>query len=218
MIMHRSGLPTAILKFELQNYRDVSGAVFDKIVSIGMYEHVGTRNLPAYFQKIASLLRPGGAFLNQGIVSTDPRGKSNGPAGGGFIDKYVSQAAPFRICRGSSSKPPPLALEVVDVEDLRPHYARTLTNWSRRLEAHSEEAIQAAGVERYRIWRVYLAGMAEAFDRGWLSVAQVLAYKPMKDGLASRPWTREHQYDGDMNPPFAGSAGRQRRSTSIGPT
>ena len=127
-------------EIRLQNYRDVSGAVFDKIVSIGMYEHVGTRNLPAYFQKIASLLRLGGAFLNQGIVLTDPRGKSNGPAGGGFIDKYVFPGGAVSHLSRIIFEAAAAGLEVVDVEDLRPHYARTLTNWSRRLEAHSEEA------------------------------------------------------------------------------
>ena len=96
-------------EIRLQNYRDVSGAVFDKIVSIGMYEHVGTRNLPAYFQKIASLLRLGGAFLNQGIVSRPiPEASRMGRPEAALSIKMFSQASPFRICRGSSSKPPPL--------------------------------------------------------------------------------------------------------------
>jgi cyclopropane-fatty-acyl-phospholipid synthase len=77
---------------------------------------------------------------------------------------------------------------------LRPHYARTLSHWSRRLEARRDEAIRAAGERRYRIWRVYLAGMAHAFDRNWLSVAQVPAFKPAWNGAAYRPWTRSDQY------------------------
>ena len=166
------------IEIRLQDYRDISEVVLDKIVSIGMYEHVGTPKLSGYFQKIASLLRPGGAFLIQGIVT---------PAGGGFIDKYVFPGGAVSHLSRVIFEIAAAGLEVVDVEDLRPHYALTLTHWSRRLEARSEEAIQSAGAERYRIWRVYLAGMAEAFDRGWLSVAQVLAYKPTKDGLACRP-------------------------------
>ena len=94
-------------------------------------------------------------------------------------------------------------MELADVEDLRPHYAQTLIRWVERLEARRDEAIAAAGAGRYRIWRVYLAGMAHAFDRGWLSVAQVLAYKPAIHGMAPRPWTREHQYSRDLHPPMA---------------
>jgi cyclopropane-fatty-acyl-phospholipid synthase len=192
----RERLAASGIEVRLQNYRDLRDAVFDKVVSVGMYEHVGSRNLPTYFRKIAALLRPGGAFLNQGIVTTDPRGRSKGPTGGGFIDKYVFPGGAVVHLSRILCEIADAGLEVVDVEDLRPHYACTLSNWSRRLEAHRDEAIEAAGVERYRIWRVYLAGMAQAFDRGWLSVAQVTAYKPTERGSASRPWTREHLYDG----------------------
>jgi hypothetical protein len=83
------------------------------------------------------------------------------------------------------------------VEDLRPHYARTLALWVERLEANRDAVIAAGGIERYRIWRVYLAGMAQAFDRGWLSVAQVVAYKRTAAGPAPCPWTRDHQYAAD---------------------
>jgi cyclopropane-fatty-acyl-phospholipid synthase len=85
-------------------------------------------------------------------------------------------------------------LEILDVEDLRPHYPPTLTHWVRRLEAAREAAIAAAGAERWRIWRLYMAGMAHAFDRGWMTVAQVLALKPLPGGPAPRPWTRAYQY------------------------
>jgi cyclopropane-fatty-acyl-phospholipid synthase len=80
------------------------------------------------------------------------------------------------------------------VEDLRPHYPPTLLHWVRRLEARRDNAIEAAGVERYRIWRMYMAAMAYAFDQGWLSVCQVLAQKSLLGGMASRPWTRLYQY------------------------
>jgi cyclopropane-fatty-acyl-phospholipid synthase len=178
-----------------QDYRDLADdAGFDKIVSVGMYEHVGIRNLPRYFATVRRLLRPGGAFLNHGIVATDPHGRAQGPAGGEFIERYVfpGGAVPhlsrvvFNVARAG--------LEFADAEDLRPHYARTLAHWSRRLEARRDEAIRAAGERRYRIWRVYLAGMAHAFDRGWLSVAQVLAFRPAQHGGAYRPWTRSYQY------------------------
>jgi cyclopropane-fatty-acyl-phospholipid synthase len=91
------------------------------------------------------------------------------------------------------------------VEDLRPHYARTLLLWVRRLEPNARPAADVGGAERYRVWRIYLAGMALAFDRGWLSVAQVLAYKPCGNHPSPRPWTRSHQYNADAETPMSGA-------------
>lgn len=199
----RKRLAGADVEVRLQDYRDVNDGFFDRVVSVGMYEHVGSRNLPAYFQKVFGLLRPGGAFLNHGIVATDPRGGSKGPAGGDFIEKYVFPGGAVSHLSRIIAEASHAGFEVVDVEDLRPHYARTLDSWSGRLEARSVEAIAAAGAERYRIWRAYLAGMAEAFDRGWLSVVQVLAYKPDEGRLAARPWTRDYQYGDETAPRFA---------------
>jgi len=198
----RRRLANADVEIRLQDYRDVSDDQFDKIISVDMYEHVGSRDLPAYFQKIFDLLRPGGAFLNQGIVTTDCGG-SKGSVGGGFIDKYAFPGGALSHLSRIIAEVSKAGFEVVDVEDLRPHYVRTLDSWSRRLDARREDAIAAAGAERYRIWRVYLAGMAEAFDRGWLSVVQVLAYKPVEDRLAPRPWTRDYQYNGETIPRIA---------------
>ncbi len=187
-----------------QDYRDIPGAeVFDKIVSVGMYEHVGLKNLPLYFGGVSRLLKPGGAFLNHGIVATDPNGRAQGPPGGEFIDRYVFPGGELPHLSRVIYEVARCGLEAVDVEDLRPHYALTLRHWSRRLEAHASEACQLAGPERFRIWRMFLPGMAYAFDRGWLSVAQILAYKPLPIGMAPRPWTRAHQYAGVDNPPLA---------------
>jgi cyclopropane-fatty-acyl-phospholipid synthase len=86
------------------------------------------------------------------------------------------------------------------MEDLRPHYALTLLHWMDRFEARAEEVIEAAGADCYRVWRLYLGGMAHAFDRGGLSVAQVLAYKPVANRPAPRPWIRDHQYNSSHAP------------------
>jgi cyclopropane-fatty-acyl-phospholipid synthase len=170
---------TGQIELHYGDYRDLEGSgAYDKVVSVGMYEHVGLANLPVYFDKIARLLKPGGALLNHGIVTTDWRGKAQGPPGGEFIGRHVFPGGELPNLPRALTHVLQSGLEPVDVEDLRPHYARTLLLWSRRLEAHAEAAIAAAGIEQYRIWRIYLAGMALAFDRGWLSVAQVLAYKP----------------------------------------
>ncbi len=188
----------------LLDFRDFTETeAFDKIVSVGMYEHIGAENLSSYFQTVGRLLKPGGAFLHHGIITTDPSGHARGPSGGGFIERYVFPGGSVSPLSRIITEMAEAGFEVTDVEDLRPHYARTLLCWSHRLEARAAEAISAVGVERYRIWRVFLAGMAYAFDRGWLSVIQAVTYKPTETGPASRPWTREHQYADQSSAPRA---------------
>jgi cyclopropane-fatty-acyl-phospholipid synthase len=183
------------VEIRMADYRDLKGAAeFDKIVSVGMYEHVGLANLPIYFATIARLLRAGGSALNHGITSTDRDGRSRGPPGGEFIDRYVFPGGEVPHISRVLYEIAGSGLEILDIEDLRPHYPLTLWHWVNRLEAAREPAIAAAGAERYRIWRIYMAGMAYAFDRGWLSVCQTLVQKPLIDGPAPRPWTRRYQY------------------------
>jgi cyclopropane-fatty-acyl-phospholipid synthase len=183
------------VEVRLSDYRDVAGKdCFDKIVSVGMYEHVGARNWPAYFGSIERLLKPGGTLLNHGIITTDAQGRPQGPPGGEFIDRYVFPGGELANLPRLLTEIAGHKLETSDVEDLRPHYARTLTLWSARLERNRDAVIAAGGVERYRIWRIYLAGMAQAFDRGWLSIAQIVAHKQVGRRPAPRPWTRDYQY------------------------
>ena len=183
------------VEIRCQDYRDVRDTEgFDKIVSVGMYEHVGIANLPLYFQAIARLLKPGGVALNHGITAGDRDGAAQGPPGGEFIDRFVFPGGALPHLSKVIYEIAGAGLEVTDIEDLRPHYPPTLWHWVRRLEANRDAAIAAAGSERYRIWRLYMPGMAYAFERGFLSVAQVLAAKPLKDGPAPRPWSREYQY------------------------
>ena len=180
------------IEFRLQDYREIPGeALFDKVVSVGMYEHVGLANLPRYFDVVARLLKPGGAFLNHGISAGDPDGQAQGPPGGEFIDRFVFPGGELPHVSRALYLASKAGLEVV-VEDLR--LPLTLLAWVRRLEARRDEAIRAAGIERFRIWRMYMAGMAVAFDRGWLTVGQMLAYKPGAANMAFRPYTRAHQY------------------------
>ena len=197
-----SGL-AGLIEIRRQHYLDIEdSAGFDKIVSVGMYEHVGLRNLPTYFQAVARLLRPGGVFLNHGIVSTDAAGRPRGPPGGRFIDRHVFPGGAVPHLSRVLIELSQAGLEFADAEDLRPHYALTLQHWSRRLEACRDRAIEAGGPEVFRIWRVFLAGMAYAFDHGWLSVAQVLSFKPSSSGEVRRPWTREYQYRSSDLPPI----------------
>jgi cyclopropane-fatty-acyl-phospholipid synthase len=183
------------VQIELLDYRDLAGeARFEKIVSVGMYEHVGARHWPVYFEAIKRLLKPGGTLLNHGIITTDAGGRPQGPPGGEFIDRYVFPGGELANLPRLLTEIASHGLEASDVEDLRPHYARTLSLWSARLERNRDAVIAAGGIERYRIWRIYLAGMAQAFDRGWLSIAQIVAHKQAGGRPAPRPWTREYQY------------------------
>ena len=150
--------------------------------------------VPLYFATVARLLAPGGVALNHGICVTDREGRAGGPPGGEFIDRYVFPSGELPHVSKVLYEIAGSGLEVTDVEDLRPHYPPTLLRWVRRLEAHQDEAVRLAGERRYRIWRMYMAGMAYAFDRGLLTVAQVIALKPTADGPAARPWTRGYQH------------------------
>ncbi len=184
------------IEIRLQDYRDLPEAArFDRVVSVGMYEHVGLANLPAYFGVIARVLKPGGVALNHGITVSDRDGQAGGPPGGEFIDRYVFPGGELPHVSRVLYEIAGSGLEIADVEDLRPHYPPTLLHWVRRLEARREQAIAIAGDRNYRIWRMYMAGMAYAFDRGLLSVAQVLAFKPEAGRLARRPWTRRYQHE-----------------------
>ena len=178
----------------LQDYRDVPGeAVFDKIASVGMFEHVGLRHLKAYFEKIRCLLAEGGLVLNHGITATDPDSRWVGLGAGEFVSRYVFPHGELPHLSVVLRETASAGLEVADVESLRRHYARTCLEWARRLEQNREQAIAAAGDKRYRIWQVYLAGCAHGFEHEWMNIYQVLA---RKEGGASNPLplTRDYMY------------------------
>jgi cyclopropane-fatty-acyl-phospholipid synthase len=179
----------------LQDYREIPGAgVYDRIASVGMFEHVGLKNLPVYFGAIERLLAPGGIVLNHGITSVDPDNRAVGLGAGEFIDKYVFPDGELPHVSLVLREMALAKLEVMDVETLRLHYARTLANWSRRLEANLAAARAHAGEKRARIWRLYLAGCAHAFERDWVTIHQVLATKPADPARNPLPWTRAYMY------------------------
>ena len=148
----------------LQDYRDVPGeGVYDKISSVGMFEHVGLKNLPLYFGVIHRLLKDGGIVMNHGITSVDPDSRSVGLGAGDFVEKYVFPHGELPHVSLALREMSSAGLEVMDIETLRLHYAKTLWHWSERLEANLERAREYAGDKRLRIWRAYLAGCAHAF-------------------------------------------------------
>lgn len=167
------------VRMHLMDYRELDETrSFDKIASVGMFEHVGQVYLKSYFSKIRRLLRPGGLVMNHGITAG---GTTNSQLGGGmgdFIEKYIFPGGELvhvsRVLETLSEG----GLEAVDMENLRPHYARTLWAWSDNLEARLAEAYRildgARGAKAVRAYRLYLAGCAMAFERGWISLHQVL--------------------------------------------
>jgi len=178
----------------LQDYRDIPGrGVFDKIASVGMFEHVGLRNLETYFAKIRSLLTDSGLVLNHGITASDPDSRWVGRGVGEFIEHYVFPDGEVPHLSLVMHEMARAGLEPTDAESLRRHYARTLAEWAKRLERNRERAIAEAGDKRYRIWQIYLAGCALGFAHEWVNIYQVLARKT-GDAANPIPLTRDYMY------------------------
>jgi len=188
--IRRQGLEDRVT-VELRDYRTLPTASYDKVVSVGMFEHVGLANLPLYFDAAYRSLKPGGLFLNHGI-STDKPGW-NPDTSSRFINRHVFPDGQLDtvsnvMCRMESG-----GFEIFDVEGLRPHYALTLRQWVKRLEAHASEAIQLVGERTYRIWRLYMTGCARQFEQGQTGIYQILAVR-RQDGLPALPLTRKDLY------------------------
>lgn len=182
----------------LLDYRDISeDEQFDKIASVGMFEHVGRKNLGVYFGKIQRLLRDGGVVLNHGITLNAPEQYELGSDIGRFIDEYVFPGGELSHVSRVMQEMAAQGLECADAESLRPHYARTLWHWVDRLEANRAAAVSKVGEKAYRIWRIYMAGSAHAFERGWMSIYQILAAKSRLDGRLTLPLTRDYIYNQD---------------------
>ena len=179
----------------LRDYRDQDGdGTFDKIASVGMFEHVGLRNLPVYFGTAYRLLRDRGLFLNHGITSSDVDNREIGSDTGRFIDKYVFPHGELPHVALALREMSAAGFEVSDVESLRPHYAKTLEHWSDRLEARLDDALKLVDAKTLRVWRVYLMGCAYGFQQGWMSIHQLLGSKQQEPGLTELPLTREFMY------------------------
>jgi len=180
---------------ELMDYRDLPrDGRFDKVVSVGMFEHVGHVNLPLYCQRLFDAVRPGGLVMNHGITARHTDGRPVGHGAGEFIDRYVFPHGELPHLVNISGSISDAGLEIVDVESLRLHYARTLEFWSARLEANLEQARQLVPERALRIWRLYLAGCAYGFRHNWINLHQILASKPHVDGSHELPWSRADLY------------------------
>lgn len=178
----------------LRDYRDLNPDrdSFDKIASVGMYEHVGLEKLPAYFRAVRRVLSPGGVFLNHGIAhATNSHARRNS-----FIDRYVFPDGRLVTLPQAMDAAERAGLEIRDVENLREHYEMTLRRWVAGLQANAEALLRLVSVETYRIWLLYMAGCAAAFQRGDIAVYQVLFSNPDR-GASHLPLTREDWYLGE---------------------
>jgi cyclopropane-fatty-acyl-phospholipid synthase len=167
-----------------QDYRFIDDGPYDAVSSIGMFEHVGEARLSEYFERLYSLLRPGGRLLNHGI-SRPPGGRARFSRGG-FIDHYVFPDGELHEVGRVVSIMQEAGFEVRHVESLREHYAKTLRHWVTNLEANWDEAVSLVGEARARVWRLYMAGSAMNFEANRTQIHQVLGVKP-DEGQSGMP-------------------------------
>lgn len=196
------------VRMTLLDYRELDESLpYDKIASVGMFEHVGRAQLPEYFSKLRRLLRPGGLIMNHGITAGGVYNAEVGAGMGQFIEKYIFPGGELTHISNELAQIADAGLEDLDVENLRPHYARTLWAWSDSLEAQLDEArktLKGENAERsLRAYRIYLAGCAMGFEHAWIALHQVLLqHKPVtgrQDELdhpadISYPWRRGYIY------------------------
>ncbi|MGZ4181299.1 MAG: class I SAM-dependent methyltransferase [Solirubrobacteraceae bacterium] len=172
--VHAAGL-SDLVEIRVADYRELEGEPYDAIASIGMVEHVGEERIDVYAQRLSGLLRPGGRLLNHGIAKLQD---FDDPDEGAFSERFVfPDGVPLplsRVVRALERT----GLVTTHVEGLQTDYERTTAEWIKRFEARYEDAERLAGVERARVWKLYLHAAHQGFATGWASVYQVLAHKP----------------------------------------
>jgi cyclopropane-fatty-acyl-phospholipid synthase len=175
------------LTFELINYQDLAKKAkqFDRIISVGMYEHVGEHNQKDYFRAVHTLLKDGGISVLHSITNQKPA-KSDP-----WIDKYIFPGGYLPAVETIAHIWPQYGFQLLDYENLRLHYAMTLREWTKRFEANETTIIKMYGDEFYRMWKLYLAGSESGFRWGDLGLSQFVFSKGVNNDL---PLTRDHLY------------------------
>ena len=173
----------------LADYRDPLEGEFDAVASVGMVEHVGRRGMPGYCEAVRRLLRPEGRALIHGITT---RPGTNGI--GAFLNSFVFPDGQLQEAGGMVTALQAGGLEVRDVESLREHYALTLRSWVERLEADWDEAVRLVGVQRARVWKLYMTGSRVGFEQGSIAVHQILAVRQGATGESGIPLSRADWY------------------------
>ena len=184
------------VEIRLQDYRDVPDGPFDRVTSVGMFEHVGLNHLAAYFGQVRALLAPDGWVLNHGITSSDAHDGEASKGAGGFVHRYVFPHGELPHIGTVMRTMQEGGLEVFDAENLRRHYARTVALWSEAFEARRDRIRALVDDKRWRIWRVYLAGCAWAFEQDEIALFQVLC-RPARRSAGEMPWSRRWMYARD---------------------
>ncbi|EXG80934.1 methyltransferase, cyclopropane fatty acid synthase [Cryptosporangium arvum DSM 44712] len=184
-----------LVEIREQDYRDIDDGPYDAISSIGMAEHVGTDQWRGYAELLYGLLKPGGRLLSHQItqpptVTDTLQSRRQGKPERTFITAYVFPDGELQSVGWISDQLETVGFEVRDVESLREHYARTLRAWVSNLEQNWSEAVRLTSVGRARVWRLYMAGSALAFDRNRIAIHQVLAVRPDRKGHSHMPATR----------------------------
>jgi cyclopropane-fatty-acyl-phospholipid synthase len=170
---HEAGVADRV-EFRVADYREVSDGPFDAIASIGMVEHVGAEQIDGYARRLFDLLRPGGRLLNHGIAKLKDL---DTPDEGAFSERFVfPDGVPLPLSRVLVALER-TGLETTHVEGLPSDYFTTLGYWIERFDARWDDAVRIAGIERARIWRLYLRAGRQAFETHWASVYQVLAHR-----------------------------------------
>ncbi len=183
---------------EIRDYLKLEGS-YDKIASIGMFEHIGIANFPAYFKKIHSLLADRGLVLNHAIARRSKKDFKKALSGitpeKRLILKYIFPGSELAPVGYSANVMEAHGFEIHDVEGWREHYALTCKLWCERLTANKDKAIALVGPERYNLWVAYLAGVSFGFSSGSILIYQTLASKRAKEkGTAGLPPTRADLY------------------------
>jgi len=199
-LIEQHGLSDRV-EMRLMDYRSLPRSeTFDCVASVGMLEHVGSSQLDIYCATLQRLVRPGGLVLNHGITAGGLHNSQLGAGMGDFIEKHIFPGGELvhvsRLARHLGGA----GLELLDLENLRPHYARTLWAWSDALEHNLARARALTSEDRVRAYRLYLAGCAMCFERGWLSIHQLLAARPDGNPATGRlrgaqsvyPFNRRH--------------------------
>ncbi|MBD1891250.1 class I SAM-dependent methyltransferase [Coleofasciculus sp. FACHB-SPT9] len=184
----KEGLDTQ-LKVELLDYRNLPQTpTFDKIVSVGMVEHVGIKNYPIYFQSAFSTLKPEGLFLNHGITASEKWDGSS--LNERFVQRYIFPDGELSRLSDSLAVAEERGWEIVDVDAWRMHYAKTMRCWAANLDAVMEKAIALSSERKVRLWRLYLIGFALAFEQNHMGLYQVLLRR-RADKAWKLPFTRK---------------------------
>jgi len=179
-----------LVHFELMNYQELAeqGKQYDRVYSVGLFEHVGRGNQNEYFTAVDTLLKPGGISFLHCITSQVERTTD------AWTDKYIFPGGHIHSVSGMVSYLPPYHFRLLDYESLRLHYALTLDEWWRRFEEHKDEVIAMFDERFYLMWRFWLAASSANFRYGEMDLSQLVFSKGINNEL---PLTREHIYKKD---------------------